>query len=459
MEPNEPYEAEAPNNPDEEQPASHKKKKIITALIITLVLVLLAIATAVAFTRVATRKQATFTPDKDTLVIRPGYTNLSEDIADPLALVQKESENIVAYQKEPVIDACDLLPLNAIREEKLLIAPSMDAGGMSRHYFDGGSQTIDKNWQEAPELTRDLNDCSIPLSDSEGTKNGTLYVEVFQPTYYSAVGMRSTIDDYLRTDAINDVEVFERTSTPIQDERSFYFLHKDNVYVALEFNTGNEASETVIRGLLETAAERLNQRIKEPRGAADFGYESSTFSGEYATACELSKAEDVETLFKAKASPSVQERIATSTGIIKNDNKLSNLINNHCVRRTTEDNAGAKTLTLEAGSYENEQAAKSVMAAHGEERSDKTKVKVGSEAFFSASGLPSNALFVRSGNTVLVLSGYDPVAKDIKAEEQIKKITAVIEAILQRLTGEEPSDDITQEKPAAKPESGTPTAE
>lgn len=414
--------------PDNEQQHTPKRKKVIVASVIIAVLLLVALVTAALFTRAAIREEAVEPTDPKTRIDRAGYTNVHESIGDPFALQQKTTETVAVYQNAPVIDACNLLTLEAVTKQNLFISPGVDAGKISRHFFDGGSTAIDKEWLGSDELARDLNECDYPLIATDGKSNGNLHIEVYQPTYASAAGLRSELDDYLRSsETIDGVDVYNRTNTPIEDERTFYFLEYKGTYVGVEFAV-HDADKNTGRILLESVAKHFKATSDKPAGPAEYSFESPTFDGTFIGACKISAAEDAKSLFKQPANPSVHERIAPSTGILKYDGKRENYVNNHCIRTTS--GGEAKTFTVEASSYESEKGAAAALARLKNSGSVDVE-KVGDEAFFNKDNSPRNALYFRAGATVITLAVNDGVDKI--EEEYIEQLSPIAENVIKRI--------------------------
>lgn len=433
--------------PPETSSSSPKHKKLIITLVIVSVLIITALVTAILFTQAAVKEVAKVPPDPTLRIEREGYPAMDESVGDPFALVQSANSKPVSYQKQPVVDACSLLSLEAIKKQRLLVTPGTDAGKISRHFFDGGSDTVDKSWLDSAELARDLNECDYPLINS-GKNNGNLHIEVYQPAYASAAGLRDVLDDYLRSgETIEGVALFNRTNTPIEDDRTFYFLEYKGVYVSLEFAIQSDTEGTIARSLLESVAANVRSMTQNPAGPSLFAYKSSTFTGRYVSACSISSAQDIKDVFKRPASPLIHERLAPSIGVLSYGNKKQNYIKNHCIRTMTSSDE-ANVLTYETASYESDEGASAAFVPLKTGGAIAIE-KLGNEAFFVTDSSPRNALYIRSGTAIVTIAIQDEQTSS--PETYIKTLTPVAQKVIERIANyEERSEAKATEKPSTE---------
>lgn len=434
------------NEPTVDGRPSHKKLFIIIGIIIGLLLI--AVTAALLFTNLSVTEEKNTGLDPKTRINREGYANVPDHIGDPFALAQLETATPISYRKAPVIDACHMLPLETIKDQKLFIASGSDSGAMSRNYFDGSGDAAETEWHTSENLVREINDCSYGLLDKTGKRGDSLYIQVFEPTYAGDLPVRQALDDYLRRGEVTGgVRIYDRVNTPITDSRTFHFLQKDNTYIGVEFNVSEDGREEKVQALLQSIAGRLAGAPTQPRGPAQYGYDSPTFDGDYKSACSITSAIDIKTLFNKPASPSLQERIATSTGIISHGDEKSNYVVNQCVRRTSDERAKASTLNVETRSFENEAASKAFLVSHRSESTIASKTKIGDETFYNPSGDKGQTLFFRTGETVIMLWMYEPDGEAVTDAKRLERLTPIAATIHTRIVGEKPQPEKVEEKP------------
>lgn len=438
------------NEPDDDQgvDAHPAHKKFFVISVVTVVLVVLAVVIAVLLTWPGIEEEAP-PPDTSTRIIRPGYGNVPDRIADPAALVHGTSENTVSYQPDTIIDACNLLPPETIRQNDPLIAPDVEPGVMSRHFFDGSSEAVVERWEQSPALVQELNDCSYGLVNKKGQNIGNLYLSVYQPAYAGGAAIRAALDDYLqRGEQIASVDIYDRTTNYIESPRTFYFLAKDQVYANLEINLGMETESNTRDKILRDVAKRLAAAIESPDGPATFSYKSPTFSGKYVSACAISNAEDIQAVFRTSASPSLQERIATAVGVTERGVRPSNFIANQCIRRTTDERASASKLTITTRSFENELIAQDYLKS---QRKDATidpaeENIVGDDMFFNPGNGPGSGLFFRIDAAFISLTAFEQQAENIDQEDRLERLRMVAADIVERMNAEEEPEEAPGEE-------------
>lgn len=450
-----------PSNPYGEIPITgndnkqHKGRHFLKIGIIVTILVAAAVLIAILFTEAAKREAERAALDGSTRIDRDGYTQVAESIGDPAALTQRETTIPVNYNGSAVIDACHLLPLDTIRDQSLFVTPSTAPDAISRYYFDGSTVELDPFFLESELIVRDVNSCSFSLADEE-RRQGGIRVEVFQPGYSNDEALRRVLDDYLiQGDIISGVQKYDRVRNTIVDGGVAHYLQKDQTYVGVEFNLGKDKQDTV-DALLERVAERLATVASSPRGPIGFGVESPTFDATFTSACAISEAVDVVRVFEQTASPIVQERLATATAIVGENDNRSNSINHQCIRRVSGDPQEAPSLTIDVTSYENDAAAETAVKALRNDGSLPTPAPVGDDSFFTVTGSAENRFVFRSEKTVVAFWIYDPQPGDeqLTNDEQLAALAPVGQNLLARLQGKPiPVPDPTDkdEEPATPP--------
>lgn len=423
------------NDPTEGTFSSHKK--LFLTIIISIVLLILAVMIAVLLTWPGFRQEPPPAADTSTRVFREDYGEIAENIGDPAALIQNEGEDPVIYQPSTIIDACNVLSLQILQKHGLLVKAGTEPGTMNRHYFDGSSVAIEEQWETDPTLPEELNDCTYPLVKRDGKRAGNLYLSVHQPAYASGEALRAALDDYLvRGQQMEGVDVYDRTTNLIEDTRTFYYLEKNDVYASLEIDLGADTAPNAKTDLLESVVKRFSKMIDEPVGPAEYGYESPTFSGTYVSACPTTDARDISALFQTPASPSLQERIATATGVTDFGGEESNVVANQCIRRTTGPRNTAETLDVTTHSFERELAASEFMESKRVPASvDTADADIVGDAMFYNPYTSQNpdTLYFRVGTTVFTVAAGWQQPGGIEQNERLALLRKIAANMLERM--------------------------
>lgn len=435
------------DDPTEGAFASHKK--LFLTIIITIALLILSVMIAVLLTWPGFREEPPAPLDTSTRVFREDYGEVAENIGDPAALVQGEGENPVIYQPSTIIDACNVLSLQILESHGLLVKAGVEPGTMNRHYFDGSSVAVEEQWETDVNLPEELNDCTYPLVKRDGKRAGNLYLSIHQPAYASGPALRAALDDYLvRSQQVEGVDVYDRTTNLIEDTRTFYYLEKNDVYANLEIDLGADAPPNAKSDLLKSVVKRFSEMIDSPVGPAEYSYDGPTFSGKYTSACPTTDARDISVLFQTPASPSLQERLATATGVTDLGGEESNFLVNQCIRRTTGPRNTAETLDVTAHSFERDLAASEFIESKRVAATvDTADADIVGDAMHYNPYTSQNpdTLYFKIGTTVFTVAANWQQPGGREQNERLTLLRKVAMSMLERITNEEETEEANAE--------------
>lgn len=402
---------------------STKKLLIIAGSIILVIAIIVVVVAALTWQNVQTPQQ----------VQRPGYNNIAASILDPAPLKAVPTAQAATAQGATVIQACNLLTLDDLAKQQLYIAPNPLAS-FTRSYFNNqGTGLISK--EQGIEIDS-YNYCDYPLQNKANVS-----VTVLQ-TGYNTMKLSSLLSPQA------DVQGYRAYSQPDEDDGemvdSVLQLSKGDMSVEIRTNLAkNEAQKK--QQLIDAIVKNLNAQLASPTGPTRFGFESPAFQGNYANACDISQAEDFNTVFGVPPAPFVSERLGTAVGAIRytslGDKNTFAYIESACSRYTGEEYpTDRKKLDIETRSYTSDQAAKLEMQANRQPDAEQpTSQLLGDESYVATAtdGLktkkPGSVVF-RKGRIVVTLSFNDP-AKDTEKTimGQNKQLETIANAIAGRM--------------------------
>ncbi len=429
----------------------HTKAGKITIVAIVLV-VLVGIAALLTASLKSDKSSGTSTDTTSLYVNRNGYNRqqLSKGTADPEALVMTPAKSPIAYGGTPVIQACNVLSIDAIHQIGMHLKANPLAVVVDHTYFDGqGKGKIEPDPYSLP-LDDETNTCNYSLQN-----NFSLSLSVYQPTYVSNAAITYEIGRvYKQTPSINGAEVYTRQSD--KDIR-YYIIHTHNTYAQVSLLSSLAGKDSVdpdqfMKQALAKIVDNLNKEAANPAGIPKVTFDSPVFKKSYANGCDLVTADDFKAINDDEASPLVRQKDGSGVGVISyrsvsSDQNSYTYIDNACERNGILKGIGGDAtghisinqthLFITATSYADDKAAVHSYAftkSESKNVSSATSTKIGDEAMFGDRSDQKKALTFRQGRFVFSLSTVGPIdTPKISDGDLVKKLTPVAQRIAGKL--------------------------
>lgn len=383
-----------------------------------------------------TPKTAQKTIDPTLYKSRPGYTDVTDAIGDPGALVQLPTGNVVRYGGQDVIQACNVASLKDISDAGFYVSANPIIGNVSRTFFDGkGAGPIKDNGSLFLPSEDDSNSCLYKFQSGKGDN---LMIAVYQPSYTNVAGMNANIAyDYNAAPDAHGLQIL--TQKPPKDSSnalpnvSNYIIRSGNTAAQISIDTADTTAKNKLLDRIET---NFAAALNAPAPLANFDYQSPIFSGSVTLACSLTDNSTIKTVIGTDASPLVTESVASAIGVIEHDNgKAYNYVDNSCERRGLGDTyTNVPKVRVVTETFENAEGAKGAFAyaksspfAGG---ITATPTTIGDESFFGDTADVDHAIVFRKGR-VIVFTTYDLATGKDKTITPSARMQALMPAMTQ----------------------------
>jgi hypothetical protein len=383
---------------------------------------------------------------------RPGYdrSKLGTGVADPFAVKFTANNAPEKYQGKSIIQACNLLNTEEIKNQGFLIRAQPLTIPIARTYYDGvGKAAFDQDISSSSltglTLGSDVNNCTYVLEGS-GDQVGTISINAFQPfTVPEATLLKEIGENYDAAQSTNGLETFKkRPSDRDTDNRSEFVILKrgeGGFYTSLKLGSKQSSKE---KSILNLIAKNFTEQLKKPTGMSILTYDTPTFTKSYVRACNLITNQDIRSLGERDAGPLVRENIASATGVVTFTNTEDRTpyvyIDNECIRTTVGGGSGLGgmgsgdyQLTVATTSFMSDAAAKH--ALDFEKRMSKGEdVQIGDEgtSFQNVSG--QNIKF-KKGRIIVEISLNDISMRTLRitGDQAAQKLIPIAEAMVNRV--------------------------
>lgn len=379
-------------------------------------------------------------------VAREGYHDLSDGVADPAPLVERDNRVAMRYRGTAVIPACALLTIAELNRHDLLLTPNPLGGAYQRSVFDGqGRGNLEKGSELFFPVTPP-NSCQYVL-----TSGALVRVEVFQKAYTFPSAMVYEFKRYSSRPAIGGVSV-RRGKAQGSNKEGAYFryglrLGDTAVRLSMTLPAGTQA-DRIERALLMTVATNLKQRSARPVGTTDITYDSPLLTSPPALPCAAFRAEDFRTLFRRPAAPVVHEMFGSAVGRLDfsigetgiSDAREYGYTYSECKRFTGEDTVNRHTLTVTIASYTADAGAEHAMKLGRPADAGKPlRGGVAAEAYCVTRtySRTAGALVIRQGRHVMAFSMIDPnqLQDSVDLGKRCESMRGMAERVASRLKG------------------------
>lgn len=424
MQPNQPEES---NNHIEKSDMKDQKSFIKNKWVHLLIGLIVVIAGGAYLVAILTNKdteQATVYHD------RPNFdrSKLSEAIGDPAPLVSESGGEAATYKNTKVIQACNLLKPEDLRQAGFELRPS-PLTSFERTYFDDQGDGELFNLPTSLASSNDSNNCSYPLEQNKAS----IDVDVYQPAYSQPSAIDYSISRrFDKKESIQGLAVYEYQ---VDDDR--YYLLRDGGS-AVQLYMRKLTDEAKITQLVTKVAAAYKQEKASPAGPVQFVYDTPVFKKPYLNGCNITTAANIKQLFGVDVAPSplITERIATATGVLtftlEEDERQFSYIEHECVRRSdSESLSNLKSLTIETSSFAEEEGAKRKMAS-GRSLDDKLtelSATIGDDAYFSYTTGENPEMTIRSGRFIINIGIFDQSQESMDDQQMIELLSPVATSV------------------------------
>jgi|GEM_PF-1291228 len=431
---------------------STRKGKIITIVVVLVVLLLLAVLLAAIAAHNKSGNSGVAKDSASLYVKRDGYNpqKLSKGTADPEALIMNAKKPAVTYDGKAIIQACNVLSLDAIHQLGVHLYPNPLAVVVDRTYFDGqGKGKLDLDPYSLP-LDTATNSCDYGLADGV-----SLELTVFQPNYVPDSAVTDALHRYTKQAPINGADVY---ADKADETLRYYIIHTNGMYLQMNLVSSLLDKDSSLKPddfLKQAAAKVINNlavEAKDPSGPPKITYDSPIFKKSYANGCDLLTADDFKSINGEEAGPLVREKSGSGVGVVSfrqttSDKNSYAYIDNACQRDSILGGVGVGTngsikinqthVFVTTESFTQDQPAKlsyDAVKASSKNVTSATSTKIGDEAMFGDRVDQKKALTFRKGRFVISISNVDVLDKPtISDSEIIKKLTPVAQRIANKL--------------------------
>ncbi|MEU4668879.1 hypothetical protein AB0F91_13105 [Amycolatopsis sp. NPDC023774] len=307
---------------------------------------------------------------------RPGHEG--SDYPDAAPLEEKPNPQAVRVSGKPVIEACNLLSLNDLKDLGVKVGsrPDPNSVNFERVYLAGdGKGPIDTSaitYSMGEGLA--LNKCAYAPESTDGTLQESLAVAVSQPAYVPPVAEAAAAFAGAPASIIlGPVHAYsKRRPVPAPDASGQATVILGDTVASFDFDLKGNGSAGKLQDIAKRVMQNLEKQTNAPTGPSTVDYSSPVFSEPAAQPWPLLTADVVSPAIGTDASPLVSETPGTAVGDIAfpHDPQQRNYVQLTCERGTGEDDPlSRKARFLTATSFLSAEAAKehvdNTAGAHG----------------------------------------------------------------------------------------------
>lgn len=438
MDPNQPI-TPTPVQPVQQPPQSPAPKRMSKGLLVGIIVAAIIILGLAAWFIVSlftkSGKTNTASSDNSTVIVRPGYENETDGIADATAITSKPSGSITSFQGKAILQPCALITLDDLKNHKLLLAANALTGPVERVGYTGqGTNNVDSDPILLPD-EEESNSCRYSIQKED--KPGSVVVSAWQSFELSEDFLQEELaDSFAPQPDIGGLKVYKETdSNSIEKDEVTYLIRATSATARLRMSAGDEATRAK---LLEKLAERLKAAETSPTQSITFGYESPTMDKAVYTSCDTLNDTNFTQVVGLNAGRLTEEKFASAIGVVQDPktNKPYNYTSYDCRRTAAGDISGS--FTIQTRTYETEAGAAAIFALErtpeGLAQNIQPVSGLGNEAYYGDFATLNKAVGFRQGR-VLVFATYAN-AKTSNQQTPEKRITAlhpILEAMAKSL--------------------------
>lgn len=364
-------------------------------------------------------------------VDRAGFdrSDLPDGVGDPAALVTHAEPTPVTINAAEVIQACNLLTVEHVRELRQLRESDILPLGMSRKFFDGASTTT----VDAPDLYASAaeNECRYTLYPT-----GVLSITVLQPAYHPVGELDLSVRrEYRKAGTVAGLDLHKRRRAKDPAKRDADYLLRDgDAAVVVRVDELRDAQPDIVdplaKDLLEAVAANYARESAAPGGPPRSVYDTPSFTEPYLHSCDILTADDLREQQYGDVYPLVEEAFPATTTVMQRDEprKLTTAtVQNECTRMVVAEGERVG-ISLNSMSFLDRRGAEILMSELRDEwGGTDLRVSIGDEAFF-AEVLKEPQIVVRSGRFLFMVSSAD--AKGMDEQQFIQTFRPITQAIV-----------------------------
>lgn len=307
---------------------------------------------------------------------RPGYEG--SDYPDAAPLKETPDPQVAQVGGKPVIEACNLLSLNDLKDFGIRVGsrPDPNIVNFERVYLVGdGTGPLKNSFPSYSKADGEaLNKCTYALESKDGTLQETLAVAVSQPAYVpDTAEAAAAFAGAPAGITLGPVHLYsKRRPVPEPDASGQATVILGDTIASFDFDLKGNGSAGKLQDIAKRVMQNLEKQTNAPAGPSTVDYSSPVFPKPVAQPCPLLTAGVVSPAIGADVSPLVSEMPGTAVGdiVFPKDPQQRNYVQLECERGTGEDDPlSRKALSLTATSFLSDDAAKEYVdntaGAHG----------------------------------------------------------------------------------------------
>jgi len=373
----------------------------------------------------------------DLYINRPGY-DVADGIGDAAALKQASTNKVISYGGTNVIQACDILSIQAINDSGMKLKANPDSQAVKRTYFDGngaGSIVLGSNLSLPSD--DNTNSCLYYVQGSKA--NNYAHASVYQPAYVNMGAVDTALaHSYTLQGTMHGLQVYAQKKQtppdPLLVDTDIYIIRSSNAAMQVMLDTSDKDAKSK---LLDKIAANLATAQTTPTPLDRFEMQSPIFNATALESCALIDNNAFRAAFNSDASPLVQERTGSAVGIIQSqpDPKKStsayyNYTSSDCTRYApAETYLYANRVTVSTTTYETVEGAKDAYVfSHSQSpftsNVTPTPTTVGDESFYGDVAGSDHSITFRKGRVIVSVS-YD-LGKDNKSVPDTQRLQTLM---------------------------------